>query len=141
MYKTAIIFHPVSFVGFNKIQLIERHLLSSGIIGNRFRTFSAYTSGPEYRQFIPKLDAITRYHYGIIRIYIVALGQWFSNEHHLYMDHANLVVIEGDAFIDSAVHTLKLCAFLKQITGDDYLVDQIPSIGCLGVSEMHAHYC
>lgn len=140
MYKTAMVFHPVSFVGFNKTQLIERHLLSSGIVGSRFRASSAYTAGTAYRQFVPKQETIQRYHYGIVRIYVVAVSQWLSGEKAKMMDHANLVVVEGDAFIDSKLQCSKLCDFLKQVTGDDYTVDRVPEIGCLGIREPHVDY-
>lgn len=141
MYKSAMVFHPGSFVGFNKTQLIERHLISAGIVGSRFRASSAYTAGTTYRQFIPKRETVQRYHYGIIRIYIVAVSQWLSGERAVLMDHANLVVVEGDAFIGSKAQCSKLCDFLEQITGDNYTVDQIPEISCLGIREQHVDYC
>lgn len=140
MYKIAMVFHPESFVGFNKTQLIERHLLSSGFIGSRFRASSSYTAGAAYRQFIPKQETIQRYNYGIIRIHIQAIGQWLSSEQAKVMDHANLVVVEGDVFIDSKAKCLKFCNFLKQITGDTYNVDRVPEIGCLGIREQRLVY-
>lgn len=140
MYKTAMVFHPESFVGFNKTQLIERHLFSAGIIGSRFRASSAFTAGPGYRQFIPKLETIQRYNYGIIRIHIQAMGQWMSGAHVSLKDHANLVIVEGDAFIGSTAQCGKLCAFLQQITGDAYTVDKLPDVGCLGIREPRLTY-
>lgn len=140
MYKTAFVFYPQSFIGFNKTQLIERHLFSSGIIGSRFHAATAYTAGTAYRQFIPKLETVQRYQYGIIRIYIRAIGHWLSSEPALLMDRTNLVVVEGDVFIGSQAQCAKLCDFLAQITGDSYAVDQVPEISCLGIREPRLAY-
>lgn len=140
MYKSAMVLHPESFVGFNKTQLIERHLLSCGFIGNRFRASACYTAGAAYRQFIPKQETIQQYQYGIIRIHIQAIGQWLSGERASVLDRTNILVIEGDAFIGSKAQCVKLCTYLEQITGDRYSADQVPGISCLGVREPSPSY-
>jgi hypothetical protein len=75
MYKTALVFYPEDLVGFNKTQLIERHLFSNGIIGSRFHASPAFTAGTAYRQYLPKNETLQRYRYGIIRIHIQVIGQ------------------------------------------------------------------
>ena len=140
MYKSAMVLHPESFVGFNKIQLIERHLLSSGFIGARFPASPCYTAGAAYRQFVPKWQTIQQYHYGIIRIHIQAIGQWLSGERASVLDRTNILVIEGDAFLGSKAQCKELCDYLEQITGDRYSVDRVPGVSCLGVREPHPSY-
>lgn len=140
MYKTALVFYPHPFVGFNKTLLIERHLHAAGIIGPRFRASSAFTAGNAYRQFIPKVETIQRYQQGIVRIYVLALGQWLSGSKATVLDCANLVVVEGDTFVGSKMQCAKLCCFLEEITGDAYSIDMVPDIGCLGIRESGASY-
>lgn len=140
MNQSALIFYPESYVGFNKMQLIERHLLSSGVIGNRFPASACYTAGPAYRQFIPKKQSIQQYQYGIIRIHIQAIGQWLSDGRGVLLDRTNLVVVEGDAFIGSKLQCAKLCGYLEQITGDAYIADCVSEITCLGIRESDPIY-
>ena len=135
-----MVLHPESFIGFNKTQLIERHLLSAGVIGDRFRASACYTAGSAYRQFISKKQTIQQYHYGIIRIHILAIGHWLSGESAAVLDRTNLVVVEGDAFIASKIQCAQLCGYLEQITGDSYIVDWVPEVSCLGIREPHMNY-
>jgi hypothetical protein len=50
------------------------------------------------------------------------------------------VIVEGDAFIGSKAQCAKLCDLLKQITGDNYTVDKLQDVGCLGIREPHLTY-
>ena len=139
MYRAALVFHPQSFVGFNKTQLLERHLFSSGFIGSRFNASQAFTSGTAYRQFLPKGLTPQRYHYGVIRIHIQAIGQWITSKGAL-LDSTNLVIVEGDTFISAENQCVTFCDFLKKITGDAYNVDTVENVGCLGIREAKSIY-
>ena len=139
MYKAALVFYPEVLVGFNKTQLIERRLFSTGIIGSRFNASPAFTAGTVYRQYLPKNETLQRYRYGIIRIYIQAVGQWVTSGG-LLLDRTNMVIVEGDAFIASNKQCARLCEFLGGITGDKYTVDIVADVGCLGIRETEPEY-
>lgn len=139
MYRTALVFYPQSFVGFNKTQRLERHLFSSGFIGSRFHASPAFTTGTAYRQFLPKGETLQRYQYGVVRIHIQAVGQWITSKGTL-LDSTNLIIVEGDAFIASEKQCGIFCDFLKTITGDAYLVDTVANVSCLGIREQSVIY-
>lgn len=139
MYKAALVFYPESLVGFNKTQLIERRLFSAGIIGSRYRASPAFTTGPAYRQYLPKNDTLQRYQYGIIRIHIQAIGQWMTTGG-LLLDRTNMVIVEGDAYIASNTQCVGLCEFLADITGDVYEADIVADVACLGIREAEPEY-
>lgn len=134
-----MVFHPEFLVGFNKTQLLERHLFSSGFIGPRFRASPAFTIGNNYRQFLPKSETLHRYQHGITRIHIQAVGQWRTASGVL-LDSTNLIIVEGDAFISAEKQCATFCALLKRITGDNYLIDTVSDVACLGIREMEANY-
>lgn len=112
MYKAAFVFYPQAFIGFNKTQRLERHLFSVGFIGSRFSASHAFTSGPAYRQFLPKSETLHRYQFGVIRIHIHAIGQWITNG--MLLDRTNLIIVEGDAFISNEEHCKNFVIFLRR---------------------------
>ncbi|HTF98430.1 MAG TPA: hypothetical protein VL995_19985 [Cellvibrio sp.] len=141
MHKIAFVFYPIDYVGFNKTQLIERRLLSLAFIGSKYHHSIAYTAGSAYRQFVPKVNSVHQYHYGIIRIYIQATGQWTpANGRSFLIDRSNIIIIEGDSFIATERQCSKLCDLLYEITGDKYEIDKVPDVACLGISEPYAAY-
>lgn len=139
MYRTALVFYPQSFVGFNKTQLLERHLFASGFIGSRFNASQAFTTGTAYRQFLPRGETLQRYQHGVIRIHIKAIGQWLMSNGVL-LDSTNLVIVEGDPFISAENQCVTFCDFLKTITGDAYSLDSVENVGCLGIREPQPIY-
>ncbi len=139
MSRTALVFYPEIFVGFNKTQLIERQLVNAGFIGSRFRASPAFTSGTAYRRFIPKIDSIYKYQHGIIRVHIQSIGQWFSASRSAMIERSNLVIIEGDSFIIGHSQCSGLCQLLYRITSDEYRVEIVEDLACLGISE--PEYC
>ncbi len=138
MYKAAFVFYPQAFIGFNKTQRLERHLFSVGFIGSRFSASHAFTSGPAYRQFLPKSETLHRYQFGVIRVHIHAIGQWITNG--MLLDRTNLIIVEGDAFISNEEHCKNFCDFLETITGDNYKVGFVENVGCFGIRGPQADY-
>ncbi len=139
MSRAALVFYPEIFVGFNKTQLIERQLVNVGFIGSRFRASPAFTSGAAYRQFIPKIDSLYKYQHSIIRIHIQSTGHWFSASRSAMHERSNLVIIEGDSFIVDRAQCSKFCQLLGRVTGDEYRVEIVEDLACLGISE--PEYC
>ncbi|QEY14803.1 hypothetical protein D0C16_01755 [Cellvibrio sp. KY-GH-1] len=139
MSRAALVFYPEIFVGFNKTQLIERQLVNVGFIGSRFRASPAFTTGSTYRQFIPKIDSLYKYQHSIIRIHIQSTGQWFSAARLAMHERSNLVIIEGDSFIIDRSQCSNCCQLLGRITGDEYKVEIVEDLACLGISELA--YC
>lgn len=140
MNKSALVFFPEIFVGFNKTQLIERKLLMAGVIANRFRASSAFTAGPAYRQLVPKKESLHKYHYSIIRIYIQSIGQWFSTKQGVLVDRGNLVIVEGDHSVTDLSQSIGLCHFLGGVTGDNYKAEYIDDLASMGIKEPDANF-
>ncbi len=139
MSRTALVFYPKIFVGFNKTQLIERQLINASFIGSRFRASPAFTSGTAYRQLIPRVDSLYKYQHSIIRIHIQSIGQWFSVARSTMIERGNLVIVEGDSFVTGHTQCSGLCQLLYRITGDEYGVEVVEDLACLGISE--PEYC
>lgn len=132
---SAVVFHPIEFVGFNKIQRIERNLAAAGFIGSQFRSSSAFTTGAAYRQFLPKEGALQKYQYSLIRIHLQSVGQWFWADQLGVRDRSNLVIIEGDSSLVRLRQGEALCKLLEDITGDRYRGQWIDDLTCLGIKE------
>lgn len=135
MNHSVLVFHPIDFVGFNKIQRIERNLAAVGFIGSRFRASSAFTTGAAYRQFLPKEGALHKYQYSLIRVHLQSIGQWFWADQLAVRDRSNLVMIEGDTSLVRLGQGEGLCSLLQDITGDRYGVQWVDDINCLGIKE------
>lgn len=124
MTATALIFYPVTFVGFNKTQLIERQLAAAGVIGSKLKSSSIFSTGHNFRQFIPKASSIYKYQYDIIRIQIQAVGVWATAAGKVAIkDRSNFLLLEGDAIEFPLERYKPLCELLGRITGDQYRVD------------------
>ena len=76
MTATTLIFYPETFVGFNKTQLLKRQLTVIGILGSKFNSSPSFSAGQHFRQYIPKAQSIQKYHSGVVRIQIQAVGVW-----------------------------------------------------------------
>ncbi len=141
MTTTALIFYPETYIGFNKTQLLERHLAAAGVIGSRFKSSSLFSAGQNFRQFIPKVDSIHKYQYGVIRIQIQAVGIWARAAGKVaILECSNLVLVEGDAIGYPLNRYASLCELLYQITGDQYRVDVTHEPIRQGVSETPNYY-
>ncbi|HSC68401.1 MAG TPA: hypothetical protein VLC79_11945 [Cellvibrio sp.] len=141
MTVTTLIFYPDVYIGFNKTQLLERRLIAAGIIGSKFTSSPAFSMGPNFRQFIPKIDSIHKYHYGVIRIQIQSVGIWtVSDNRPKIFERSNIVLMEGDAIGQSSDSYALLRDLLQRITGDRYRVDVVGGSLRLGISEMHPLY-
>lgn len=141
MTAVALIFYPESYVGFNKTQLLERHLAAAGVIGSKFNSSSAFSAGQNFRQFIPKVDSIYKYQYGVIRIQIQAVGVWARAVGKVAMlECSNLVLVEGDTIGQPLDRYASLCEFLYRITGDRYRVDVAYESIRFGISETRPNY-
>lgn len=134
MNAGELIFYPETYIGFNKTQLLERNLSAIGLIGSKLNALPFFSTGHHFRQFIPKVDSIHKYHYGLIRIKIQAVGKIGTS------DCSNVILIEGDMFEPSLDRYASLCELLHRITGDRYLVDIISEPMCDGISESLERY-
>lgn len=123
MVTTALIFFPTPFVGFNKTQLLVRQLTDAEVIDQRLKS-SIFSIGSKFRQFIPKVESIHKFQYGMIRIQILAVGD----------NHSNVVLVEGDTISDPLDRYAPFCDLLYRITGDEYQVD-IANHHFLGIEE------
>jgi hypothetical protein len=141
MTATALIFYPETFVGFNKTQLLERHLVSAGVIGSKLKTSSIFSTGHNFRQFIPQAHTIHKYQYGIIRIQIQAVGVWATAGGQVAInDRSNILLLEGDAIEFPLERYEPLCELLYKITGDRYRVDVAYEPMRNGISEASRNY-
>jgi len=141
MTTTSLIFYPEPYVGFNKTQLLERHLSAAGVIGSKFKSSSMFSAGQNFRQFVPKVDSIHKYQYGVIRIQILAVGVWATAASKVaILDRSNLVLVEGDAIGVSLDRYASLCELLHHITGDRYQVDVVYGPMRSGISETLSRY-
>jgi hypothetical protein len=141
MTAAALIFYPETYIGFNKTQLLERHLAAAGVIGSKFKSSSAFSAGQNFRQFIPKVQSIHKYQYGVIRIQIQAVGVWARAVGKVAMlECSNLVLVEGDVIGQPLDRYASLCELLHRITGDRYVVDVAHEPMRFGISETRAHY-
>ncbi len=140
MTSTALIFYPEPYVGFNKTQLLERHLSAAGVVGSKFNSSSFFSAGQNFRQFIPKVDSIHKYHYGLIRIQIQAVGVWAKAEGRAaILDCSNAVLVEGDTIGYPLERYAAFRELLTDITGDQYEVGVVHDpLG--GVSEPESNY-
>lgn len=141
MTATALIFYPEPYVGFNKTQLLERHLSAAGVIGSKFKSSSFFSAGHNFRQFIPKIDSIHKYQYGLIRIQIQAVGVWAKAAGRAaILDCSNVVLVEGDTIGCSLERYSAFCKLLTRITGDQYEVGVVHDPLGGGVSEPDNNY-
>lgn len=141
MTATALIFYPEPYVGFNKTQLLERHLSAAGVIGSKFKSSSFFSAGHNFRQFIPKVDSIHKYHYGLIRIQIQAVGGWAKVAGRAaILDYSNVVLVEGDTIGYPLGRYSALRELLVQITGDQYEIGVVHDPLGGGVSEPENNY-
>lgn len=141
MTSTALIFYPEPYVGFNKTQLLERHLSAAGVVGSKFKSSSFFSAGQNFRQFIPKVDSIHKYHYGLIRIQIQAVGVWAKAEGRAaILDCSNAVLVEGDIIGYPLERYAAFLEFLTHITGDQYEVGVVHDPWGGGVSEPESNY-
>ncbi|MGV8837245.1 hypothetical protein [Cellvibrio sp.] len=141
MTSTALIFYPEPYVGFNKTQLLERHLSAAGVVGSKFKSSSFFSAGQNFRQFIPKVDSIHRYHYGLIRIQIQAVGVWAKAEGRAaILDCSNAVLVEGDIIGYPLERYSAFRELLTHITGDQYEVGVVHDPLGGGVSEPESNY-
>ncbi len=141
MTSTALIFYPDPYVGFNKTQLLERHLSAAGVVGSKFKSSSFFSAGQNFRQFIPKVDSIHKYHYGLIRIQIQAVGVWAKAEGRAaILDCSNAVLVEGDTIGYPLERYAAFRELLTHITGDQYEVGVVHDPLGSGVSEPESNY-
>lgn len=141
MNPTALVFYPEPYVGFNKTQLLERHLQMAGVIGARFKSSSFFSAGYNFRQFVPKVDSLHKYHYGLIRIQIQAVGIRANlSVGSAAADCSNLVLVEGDALAYPLERYSALKDFLTRITGDQYEVGVLHNPLIERISEPAALY-
>lgn len=141
MTTTALIFFPKPYVGFNKTQLLKRQLAAAGVIGSKLKSTSVFSMGPNFRQFIPKVESIYKFQYGMIRIQILAVGVWATAAGNLNVDgHSNIILVEGDTIGHPLDRYISFCELLFCITGDEYQVDVVygPSRG--GIAEVRKSY-
>lgn len=141
MTVSTLIFYPDVYIGFNKTQLLERHLVAAGMIGSKFKSSSVFSVGPNFRQFIPKIDSIHKYHYGVIRIQIQSVGIWTAADNQAKIfERSNVILVEGDSLGQSLDSYASLRELLHRITGDRYKVDVLNGPLRLGISELHPLY-
>ena len=141
MTATTLIFYPETFIGFNKTQLLKRHLTAIGVLGSKFNSSPSFSAGHNFRQYIPKPKSLQKYHSGVIRIQIHAVGIWGAGVDQVaVLDRSNIILIEGGAIEPSLGRYAPLCELLYRITGDLYRVDITaqPLINCIG--EAPANY-
>lgn len=124
MTATLLIFYPENFIGFNKTQLLKRHLVASGVLGATLKRPCGFSAGQNFRQFIPKAQSIQKYHSGVVRIHIQAVGGWATaTEQVVFLERSNLILIEGDVVELPLKRYAPMCELLGRITGDKYRVD------------------
>lgn len=141
MTAAALIFHPENFIGFNKTQLLKRHLAAIGFLGEKFNSSCSFSAGQNFRQFIPKTQSIQKYQSGVARIQIQAVGVWATATSQLtFLDRSNLVLIEGAAVELPLERYAPMCELLHRITGDEYRVDIVHQFAVNGICEEPAHY-
>ena len=140
MTAAVLIFYPETFIGFNKTQLLKRHLTAAGVIGSKFKSASAFSAGQSFRQYIPQAQSIHKYELGFIRIQIQAVGIWATAANLAILDRSNIVLIEGDVIEFPLERYAPLCELLYRITGDQYRVDIAYEPMRHGVSEEPASY-
>jgi hypothetical protein len=141
MAATALIFYPETFIGFNKTQLLKRHLAAMGVIGSQFNSSSSFSAGQNFRQYVPKAQSIQKYHSGAIRIQIQAVGVWATVAGQVaILDHSNIVLVEGDAIELPMERYNPLCELLYRITGDLYRVGIAHTPIIHGICEEPANY-
>jgi len=140
MTATALIFYPETFIGFNKTQLLKRHLTAARVIGSKFKSSSAFPTGQSFRQYIPQAQSLHKSQLGVIRIQIQAVGIWATAANLAILDRSNIVLIEGDVIQFPLERYAPLCELLYRITGDRYLVDIAYEPMRHGVSEEPASY-
>lgn len=142
MTTTALIFFPKPYVGFNKTQLLERQLITAGVIGSKLKSISVFSIGPNFRQYIPKVESIYKFQYGVIRIQILPVGVWAATTGNLKVDeYSNVVLVEGDTISHPLTRYIPFCELLFCITGDEYQVGvayEPPFRG--GIAEMRKNY-
>lgn len=142
MTATALIFYPENFIGFNKTQLLKRQLAAVGVIGSKFNSSPNFSAGKNFRQYVPKPQSIQKYHSGVVRIQIQAVGVWATAAGHVaILDRSNLVLIEGEAIEPPLERYAPLCELLYRITGDKYRVDITYQPLINGICEAPASYC
>jgi hypothetical protein len=141
MTTTALIFYPQPYVGFNKTQLLKRQLTAAGIIGSKFKSTFAFSIGSNFRQFVPKVDSIRKFQYGMIRIQILAVGVWATTvDNPKINEYSNVVLIEGDTIGYPLERYRPLCEMLSRITGDTYEVSIAHEPLRAGISEPRKTY-
>jgi len=142
MVDCTLIFYPDTFVGFNKTQLLKRQLAAVGVIGSKFNSSPNFSAGKNFRQYVPKPQSIQKYHSGVARIQIQAVGVWATAAGHVaVLDRSNLVLIDGEAIELPLERYAPLCELLYRITGDKYRVDISYHPLINGVCEAPASYC
>ncbi len=141
MADYALIFYPDSFVGFNKTQLLKRHLVAIGVLGSKLNSTCSFSAGQNFRQYIPKAQSIQKYQSGVVRIQIQAVGGWATAVGQVtFLDRSNIVLIEGEPIELPLERYAPLCELLHRITGDKYRVDMAYQPVINGICEAHAHY-
>jgi len=141
MTATALIFYPETFIGFNKTQLLKRQLIAIGVIGSKLNSSCGFSTGLNFRQYIPKAQTIQKYHSGVVRIQIQAVGVWATATGSVaILDRSNLVLIEGEAIELPLERYARLCELLYRITGDKYRVDIAYQSAINGICEAPTHY-
>lgn len=124
MTATALIFYPETYIGFNKTQLLKRHLAAIGFIGAKFNSSCSFSAGQNFRQYVPKPQSIQKYQSGVIRIQIQAVGVWATAAGKVaILDRSNVVLVESEAIELPLKRYAPLCELLHRITGDMYRVD------------------
>ena len=142
MTATALIFYPENFIGFNKTQLLKRQLEAVGVIGSKFNSSPNFSAGQNFRQYVPKPHSIQKYHSGVVRIQIQAIGVWATAAGHVaILDRSNLVLVEGEAIELPLERYAPLCELLHRITGDRYRVDVTYQPLINAICETPASYC
>ena len=141
MTTTALMFFPKPYVGFNKTQLLERQLAAEGVIGSKLKSTSVFSMGPNFRQFIPKVESIYKFQYGMIRIQILAVGVWTTATGNLKVDeYSNVVLIEGETVGYPLDRYIPFCELLFCITGDEYQVGVAHEPFPGGIAEKRENY-
>lgn len=142
MTAPALIFYPEAFVGFNKTQLLKRHLAEVGFIGPKLNSSCSFSAGQNFRRYVPKPQTIQKYQSGAIRIQIQAVGVWATAVGQIaVLDRSNLVLVEGDGVEFSLEAYALLCDLLHRITGDKYSIDITYQPITDGICETPASYC
>lgn len=141
MTATTLMFFPKPYVGFNKTQLLGRQLAAAGVIGSKLKSTSVFSIGPNFRQFIPKVESIYKFQYEVIRIQILSVGIWATTAGNLKLnEYSNVVLIEGDTIAEPLGRYVRLCELLFHITGDKYQVGIAYESFRAGIAEMRESY-